>query len=397
MSTPKIGLLSFRGIGVFFLIAATVFCNAPTVHALCAGTPLPVALQGPSKLIQTPLGNLIVAETGTPAPNSGRVSIVDLNGNRRSLLEGLPSGLNANGDFSGTTGVFLHGRTLYIANGEGNATLEGPIPGATEDPNPNPNSPILSSILAVHLSAHVEKITSGFALSLADHQALKDGESLTFNNGSGDKITVELVADFPDYIADPLPFYPPNVRHSNPFGIVGIGNKLYVSDGGLNTVIKVDIPTGAFSTLAAFPPIPNPLPFGPPVIEAVPDGVREYNGQLLVTLLRGFPFPAGESDVVRVNTTTGAVAPFIGGLSSAIDVLPVKKKGVTNFLTLEISVDLLGGAPGRLQRFPTPAGPGVVIPTCPLIGPSNMVRDEKTGILYITEIFTGRIIKLAGV
>jgi hypothetical protein len=188
------------------------------------------------------------------------------------------------------------------------------------------------------------------------------------------------VADFPDYVPDPLPFFAPNVRHSNPFGITGIGDQLYVADGGLNLVFKIDAETGAFSILATFPPVPNPLPFGPPVIETVPDSVRAYNGELLVTLLRGFPFVPGFGAVVTVDPTTGSVTPFISGLASAIDVLPVKTKGATSYLTLEISTDFLAGQPGRLQRFATPAGPGTVISTC-LIGPSNMVRDDKTGTL----------------
>lgn len=380
---------------VLMTAVSFVFLSAPA-HAQCPGpgTTLTGGLQSPGKLTQSNVGNLIVAETGTPAPNSGRVSIVGLDGVRRSLLEGLPSGENSIGDFSGTQGVFFVGRTLYVLNGEGNAVLPGPIPG-TEVPNPNPNSPIMSSVLAVHFSAAVEKNTIGFVLTLADHQALKNGAKLNFNNGGGDKITVELVADFPDYVPAPLPFFPANVQHANPFGIVGIGNQLYVADGGRNAVFKVDTAAHSFSLLTAFPPLPNPLPFGPPVIDAVPAGIENHNGQLLVALFRGFPFIPGSADIVSVNPTNGAVTPFIDGLSSAIDVLPVKTKGKTSFLTLELSTDFLAGAPGRLQRFSTPAGPGTVISNC-LIGPSDMVRDDKTGTLYITSIFTGRIIKITG-
>lgn len=385
-----------RIISLSLLIPAFV-SSSITGKAQCVGSVFTGGLQGPSKLIQTPLGNLIVAETGPSIPNSGRVSIVEPNGFRRTLLAGLPSGENSIGDYAGTQGVFLRGRTLYVVNGEGNATLEGPIPGATEDPNPNPNSPLLSSIFAVQFSAEAEKITTGFTLSLADHQALKDGQTLTLSNGGSDKMTVKLVADFPDYVPDPLPFYPPNVRHSNPFGIAGIGDQLYVADGGRNLVFKIDADTGAFATLAGFPPVPNPLPFGPPVIEAVPDSVREYNGHLLVTLLRGFPFVPGYGEVVRVDVNSGAVTSFISGLASAIDVLPVKTKGATTFLTLEISTNLLANAPGRLQRFADPSGPGTPVVTCgPLIGPSHMVRDAKTGTLYITSIFTGLIIQIPG-
>ena len=62
-----------------------------------AQTPCPgvntfaTSLLAPSKIIQTPRGNFIVAEAGPPMVNHGRVSIVDQQGNRRTLLDGLPS------------------------------------------------------------------------------------------------------------------------------------------------------------------------------------------------------------------------------------------------------------------------------------------------------------------
>jgi hypothetical protein len=378
-------------VSMLILFASMAF--ASEVKAQCPGTTLTGGLQLPSKIIQSEKNNFLIAETGTGAPNSGRISIVDEQGNRRTLLDGLPSGINETSEPSGPGGLNLRGRTLYILNGEGDATLAGPIPG-TEVPNPSPSSPIFSSVMALHFSAEVEKTTSGFSLTLADHQALKAGETLALSNGSGDKITLELVADFPDYTPAALPFFPPNVRHSNPFGITRIGNDLYLADGGQNSVVKVNISTGVVSTLTAFPPIPNPaFPFGGPFIEAVPDSIREFDGQLLVTLLRGFPFLPGTAQVMKVDPATGAATPLISGLASAIDVLPVKAKGKTSYLTLEISTDLLSGNPGQLQRFTSTAGPGVVISNC-LIGPSSMVLDEKSQTLYVIEIFTGRLIKI---
>lgn len=380
------------GIVVTIMAIVTSLAWVATATAQCPGSTFTGGLQLPSKIIQGSKGNLIVAESGTFAPNSGRVSIVDAHGARRTLVDGLPSGLNELGDISGTSGLYLQGRTLYIVNGEGDATLAGPIPG-TEVPNPAPSSPILSSVMALHFSDEVEKTTSGFTLSLADHQALKNGDKLKMNNGKGDKITLELIADFADYTAESLPFFPPNVRHSNPYGITKIGERLFVSDGGQNAVFAVDVHAGSIATLATFPSIANPLfpGFGGPFIEAVPDSIREFDGQLYVTLLRGFPFLSGNATVMKVNPSTGATTPLINGLTSAIDVLPVKEKGKTSYLTLEISTNLLGGDPGRLQSFATPSGPGTVISNC-LISPSSMVSDKNE--LYVTEIFTGRVIRI---
>ena len=374
-------------------VAALLMLAGVTARAQCPPGVLTAGLEGPLDITLTQQGNLLVAETGTPAPNTGRVSIVDRDGNRRTLLDGLPSGINAIGDPSGTNGLFLRGRTLYVVSGEGNSTIAGPIPG-TELPNPNPSSPIFSSILAVHFSANVERSTSGFTLTAADQQALKAGQTLTLGAGD-DQIRVELIADFPDFTPAPLPFFMANVRHSNPFHVVAIEDQLYVTDGGQNSIWKVNIETGAFTTLTVFPPIANPLPFGPPVVEAVPTGIAVFGDQLLVTLFRGFPFPVNTSQVRQVDPQTGASSPFITGLTSAIGVLPVKAGGgATNFLTLELSTDFLAGAPGRLQSFASPTGPATVIATC-LISPSSMAYDQKTGTLFITEAFTGRIVFLS--
>jgi hypothetical protein len=76
--------------------------------------PFATGLLAPSKIIQTPRGNFIVAEGRLPVPNNGRVSIVDQHLNRRTMLDGLPSARTFVGDFNGTTGVYLEGWTLFI-------------------------------------------------------------------------------------------------------------------------------------------------------------------------------------------------------------------------------------------------------------------------------------------
>lgn len=381
-----------RNIFRCFVAAALGLAASAAARAQCPPQTVTGGLLSPSKIVQTPLGNLLVAEFGTTAPNTGRVSVVGPDGNRRTLLGGLPSGVNEVGDVVGTTGLFLRGRTLYVVNGQGDATLAGPAPG-TEVPNPHPSSPIFSSVLAVNLSAAAEQNTHGFTLTAAQHQALKNGARLTLGAG-GDRLTVELAADFPDYAPDPRPFFPANVRHSNPYGVVAEGERLYVVDAGANAVRRVELATGAHTVLTTFAPIPNPLPLGPPFVEAVPTSIRADGGRLLVTLFRGFPFPPGAAEVRSVNPSTGQSAPFIGGLSAAIDVLPVRGRGGdTDYLTLELSTDLLASAPGRLRRYDAPASAPSALAGC-LISPSGMAHDPKTGTLYVTEIFTGRIVTL---
>jgi hypothetical protein len=374
------------------LTSAIILFTTNTARAQCPVSVVAGGLQAPIGITQSNQGRLFVSETGPPVVNSGRISIVDTDGVRRTLLSGLPSAVSGSiGDFSGPTGLFMRGRTLYVLIGEGNSTLPGPFPGA-ELPNPNPASPLFSSILAIHISAHTEAITTGFTLTAEQQQALAAGETVTLSNGGGDQIKIELIVNFPNFVDNPnLP--PPFVVHSNPFDLVVAGNQVFVTDGGLNLVYEVNISTGSFSPLATFPPIANPLPFGPPVVEAVPTGIAYFRGQLLVTLFRGFPFPVGSSVVEQVDPSTGAHSVLISGLSSAIDVLPITSKGDTDYLVLQFSTNMLAGGPGSLLRFETPSSTPTVLAGC-LITPTSMTLDEKTDTLYITELATGRVVSV---
>jgi hypothetical protein len=368
---------------ILLVASAASFASAqcPVTH-LTSGLLLPVSIT------QSNQGNLLVSESGTAAPNTGRISLVDLNGNRRTFLAGLPSGINDVGTPSGPAGLLIRGRTLYLVIGVGDVGKAGPLPGSNI-PNPNPpSSPLFSSILAIHFSANAEKITSGFTLTPADHQALAAGQKLTLDNNGGDKIAIELVVNFlPDYLPKPLPAFPANIGLLNPYGLAAAADQLYVTDGGQNRVWQVDARTGSFSTLTQFPNIANPLyPFvGGPTQEAVPTGITYFGGQLLVALFRGLPFSPGTS-VVQQMDLAGNQTALITGLKSAIGVLPFTTGRNTDYLVLQhASVGPFFGSPGLLLRFASPAGPPTVIANC-LTRPTAMTLDDKSGTLYVTDL-----------
>lgn len=373
---------------ITLIIVAVILCGfvlkteAQTTSVFTAG------LRQPTKIMLTPQGNLLVTETLGP-PNSGRVSIVDRGGNRRTLIDGLPSGISPDGP-SGPSGLDMRDRTLFVAIGEGDSTVRGPIQG-TQLPNPNPSSPLFSSVLAIDFSENIESTTQGFSLSINDQLTLASGGEVTLGNGITNTITVKLLADFPNFVPNPIPPLPTNVRSSNPFALVVGINDIFVADAGLNSVVKVNIASGNWQTLTIFPPRPNPLPFGPPVIDAVPDGIRFVDGRLLVTLLTGFPFVPGLSEVRRVDAQTGVSSTFIGGRSSAIDVLGGSSR---QHYVLEFSTNFLANAPGQLLLFQSP-GLAPTVVAGGLISPTGMVRDAVSGDIYITETFTGRIIRVA--
>lgn len=366
--------------------------------SLPAQTPQTVAsgLRRPAKIIQSPLGNYLVAEAGTTAAqNIARVSIVDAQGARRTLIDGLPSSLTFIGDSSGASGLYLRGRTLFISIGEGNVTLPGPVP-RTEIPNPNPASPLFSCVLAVTFSANAEQETTGVQLTVADHQALKDGEHLLRFDADGRKIAIELVVDFPDYIPEPVPALATNVRHSHPYGVVADDDHVYVVDGGYNRVHKAEIVSGTFETLMSFPNIPNPLfgTIGGPTMEIVPDSIHWNGDQLIVSLLSGFPFPAGTSQVVGIDPQTGARTPILGGLSSSVDVLALRQDDETvGYLALEYSLAHLAGAPGRLRLFDAVGTSSATLATG-LVTPGSMVYDRKTGQVVIGLLSAGQLVSI---
>jgi hypothetical protein len=396
--------LTSPGFSLALVAAITLFAAAPA-SAQC--NEVVSGLRTALGITQSNQGNLIVSETGTVAPHSGRISIVDPNGpsgNRRTLLDGLPSGINDQSEPSGPAGVFMRGRTLYLAIGIGDGILAGPPMSGAAFGNPTPSSPIFSSILALHFSANVENNTTGFTLTLADQFTLASGQTVTLSNGSH-KLTVELIADFPNFTPNPRPPYPLNVRGSNPFDLVAVGNRLYVTDGGQNTVRKVNIQSGAFSTLVTFPNLPNTLfpGLGGPTVEPVPTGIAYSHGKLLVTLFSGFPFPPGVSRVRQVDPSTGADADFITGRKTAIDVIALTSDDEgdndgnqagdhqdvadTDWLVLQHASPFgpFFPPPGLVLRFETPTSSPTTVAAC-LIRPTSMIFDEDSSKLYITEL-----------
>lgn len=383
---PKIS----TAVRTLLVASAASFANGQ-----CPVTQLTSGLLLPVSITQSDQGNLLVSESGTAAPNTGRISLVDLNGNRRTFLAGLPSGVSDVGTPSGPAGLLIRGRTLYVVIGVGDVGKAGPLPGSNI-PNPNPpSSPLFSSILAIHFSADAEKITGGFTLTPADHQALAAGQKLNLDSGGGDKISVELVTNFlPDYLPKPLPAFPTNIGLLNPYGLAAVGDQFYVTDGGQNRVWQVDAPTGAFSTLTQFPPVANPLyPFvGGPTQEAVPTGITYLGGQLLVALFRGIPFSPGTSGVQQVDLAGNQTA-LITGLKSVIAVLPLTSGGNTDYLVLQhASVGAFFGSPGLLLRFASPAGPPTVLANC-LTRPTAMTLDDKSGTVYVID-FAGHLLAI---
>lgn len=378
------------------LTSAVLLAFAVPARAQC--NEVLTGLRSPIGSVLTNQGNLLVSEAGVVTPlHSGRISIVEPNGTRRTLIDGLPSAPADVGDPSGPSGLVMRGRTLFVAIGVGDVAIRLPgMPPTTALENPNgPSSPLFSSVLMIQFSAATEQRTNGFTLTMANQQALADGATVTLTNGGRETVTVQMIANFPNFIPQPLLGVDANIRVSNPFDLIAEGSSLYVTDGSRNLVWHVDLMTGSFVPLPVFANLTNTLfpGLGFPTMEPVPTGIASDAGHLLVTLFGGFPFSPGASSVQQVDPVTGETSDFITGRKSPIDILPLRSRGETTYMVLQYaSAGPFFASSGQVLRFDNPAAPPVVVANC-LTTPTSMTLNEKTGTLYVTE-FGGRLVQI---
>ena len=381
-----------RNACAWLVLGCTLTLGSSTVEAQ---TPLKVVIGGlkaPGKMLVLETGAILVSESGTGVHDS-RVTAFDTEGNRLTLIEGLPSGLAfPNNDPSGASGLALRNHTLYVAISAGDSGIAGPVQGS-EIPNPNKSSPIFSSVLALEFDRNLSGVTAPFRVTPANHQALARREPVALVNERGERATLRLVVDIPDHVPEPRPDSPQNARASNPFALEPDGSCfLWLVDASRNLIWKVDICENTFSTLTTFPPTTNPTPAGPPRIDAVPTSARTWNGDLLVSFLSGAPFLPGLAQVRLVKPSTGEHTPFFTGLRTVVDMLPFSGE-TDGFFVLEFSRDLLAGLPGRVLWFDSPTATPVTFADG-LVTPVNMAIDRRTGDLLISQLALGRVVAL---
>ena len=120
---------------------------------------------------------------------------------------------------------------------------------------------------------------------------------------------------------------------SHPYGLTaGPDGRLYVADAGANALLKVDPATGAVSLVAKLSGLTGTKE------QAVPTGVTfGKDGNAYVSLLSGFPFPAGASRVVRV--VNGVASDFAAGMTMLTSVVrgPDDLLYVTSFAAVDIT------------------------------------------------------------
>ncbi len=353
-------------------------------------------LHDPSKIILAGTSSVLVAESGTMAPNSGRISLVSRTTRiRQTLIDGLPSGVSRSGgapEASGPSGMRLVGQKLYITIGAGDTSM--PVTGGSIA-NPAPSSPLLNSVLELTVPPDFETLASGFTLTAADQTKLNGGGQVPLTNAQGKQLVARLVVSLPKLRSEPTQALPANIREANVYDVEVAGDSLYVVDASFNLLYRIYISNGSYETFTTFAWKTNPLPFGPPVIEPVPDSIRIIGSKLYISFLTGFPFAAGLAEVRTVDLSTRSQAVFLSNLTSALDFMPFGGTAPSDqYLALEFSANMLAQAPGRLKLITTSSSTTRILAST-LITPTAIARDPQNGSIYVTEKATGRLMSVA--
>jgi len=372
-------------------------------HTKGQGPPYPVFtadLQTPTKVILLPDGQVMLAEAGS-GKNDGRVSIFNNSGQRHTIIDGLPSGVEPVDAraFSGPNSIALRNRTMYISIGIGDVLSGVSVqPGTGRSINPTPSSPVFSSILQIDFESDINFDLGPFSLTRSGQDQLATpGSTLMLTNAEGERAFIKLLVDFrPDAVPDSNLPTGVGYRGPDPFDLVldsSRPNVLYVTDGGLNKVVQIDTTNGHAPDLVKFNKLRKPPGvIGPPLIDPLPTGARQHGDWLYVAFLTGFPYPPGAAEIHRINLNTGTDEILIKGLTSCVDVEPVSDN---TLFVLELSTNLIAQRPtGRLLRFELSMLDNGTVVADNLNMPNSMARNPATGELFIVEIGAGRIIRL---
>ncbi len=303
-------------------------------------TPIAADLSAPRGLSTAPNGDLLVAEQG-----AGQILQIEDTGRVTVLVDGIVGATTGAGpegiEPAGVSAARYIDGTLFYITGEFDADGEE---GFQTLYRLDPDGPVA--------------VVDLFAYEQA-------------NNTDGELDPEELLSNPYDLIANP-------------------GGGVLVSDAGANAVLHVH-DAGTVMPFAVFAQRPNPLPFGPPLMDQVLTGMTiGPDGAVYVATLTGFPFPSGEARVYRMEDANGdgdaqdagETTVFASGLTTATD-LAFDSDG--SLLVTQFSNDMLEEAPGALVRVRD----GVLTQVATLVSPTAV--HTRGGRLFVSQEFLGLV------
>jgi hypothetical protein len=305
-------------------------------------------LRGPIGIERDSDGNLWIAESGS-GQNDGAVSVIWADGTQQRIIDALPS------LFDTATSETLGPSRVQLFNDQYFGVL---ILGGI---------PELGSSILVYPRDSI--VLGGAPLGVEDAANIIHLEERVLQLG---------------------------FEESNGYSFVHDGKDLYIADAAANAIIHRDGLTGVIQPFATFPPSVNPLPFGPPFIDAVPTRIiHNPDGGFYVSQLTGFPFIDGASKIFSVDTT-GQVGVVDSGLTLVTD-LATAADG-DGLIALQFASFRLDSTP------PFVIGSGQIIQIhedgtkdtlASGFGPSPGLVVAGTNEFYVTNLFFGTVVKLS--
>ena len=164
---------------------------------------------------------------------------------------------------------------------------------------------------------------------------------------------------------------------SNPYSLsFAAGGGVVVADAAGNNLVGV-ADDGTVSSWTVLPQSPNPLGFGPPVLDPVPTGVTQASdGTYYVSQLTGFPFPAGAANIYRYDPQSDNLEVAFTGFTNLMDV----EFGEDGFL-YALQFDTFG------LTSPTGPGSGVLLRVNPSNGDRTIIASA--GLSFPTDLLLG--------
>ena len=231
-------------------------------------TTVATGLASPMGLDVDHRGNVWVIQQGT-ANNDAKVVVIKPNGSKYDAIVNLSSFINENsGEIQGGSHLLFDNGMLYVLSGNYlyKVNVSGFTPGDT---------PI-------------------------------DGSTLPFEDVAAFSLSYPWVN---------------NAHDSHPYNLMkGPDGDIYIADAGANAILHRKS-AGNYSVVAEIPGFANPTPIGPPQIQAVPTGIIFDGHNFLVSVLTGFPFPAGEAVIYKVSLQ-GDVSVYQAGFTTLVDIAP---------------------------------------------------------------------------
>jgi hypothetical protein len=214
----------------------------------------------------------------------------------------------------------------------------------------------------------------------ADVSAYKPGDAAIDASKLGSEDIAAFVMAYP---------WKRNAHDSHPYNLtLGPNGAIYITDAGANAILRRD-KTGALSVVAEIPPVANPTPVGPPVIDPVPTGII-YDGQnFLVSSLTGFPFPAKSASVYKV-TPSGGVSVYQTGFTTGVD---IAQGGFLGRLVVEFGQFGATGFTPKTGRLVWANG-GTVTPLAEGLNMPSAITQVTEHEWYVSSLGDGTVLKV---